>query len=143
MLQRDGLYNGNVRPVVVRWLRRGCPMDTRADMQNEQTSGDTTQVRSDRSVPASENGSSANGAGELASSPSTPKLHRAFTPSTFKLDETPEERDQRIRETRAMLKSLLAKTPAEVQEQQETWKILRAALNEGRPSYAKLFSDDD
>jgi hypothetical protein len=117
-------------------------MDTRADEQAEQTAGDQTEVQSGRSVPSRANGSSENCVGHLTSDGSTPKFKRAFTPSTFKLDETPEERDRRIRETRAVLKSLLAKTPEEVKEQQETWRILRAALNEGRPSYAKLFPED-
>jgi hypothetical protein len=68
---------------------------------------------------------------------------RRVTPSTAKLDETPEERDERIRHTRAVLESLRAKTPEEAEEQRETLKMLDAALSRGRPYYEKLFPDTD
>ena len=118
-------------------------MDTHEDRQTEQRSEDSTGMSNVEQVPTETNGASKNAFGLLPSYQSTPTFKRAFMPSTFKLDETPEERDRRIRETRAMLKSLLATTPEEVEEQRETWKILRAALNEGRPTYAKLFPDDE
>jgi hypothetical protein len=72
-----------------------------------------------------------------------PVLKRAVTPTTFKLDETPEERDARVREMRAVLESLRARSPEEEQEQRETMKFLIAALNEGRAPYPKLFADRD
>jgi hypothetical protein len=40
-------------------------------------------------------------------------------------------------------RSVSTKTPEEVEEQRETWRFLKAALDEDRPSYAKLFSDSD
>jgi hypothetical protein len=59
----------------------------------------------------------------------------------FNPDETPEERDQRIREALAGLDSLLAATDEEAEEQRETWEALKAALHQGRPPYSRLFSD--
>jgi hypothetical protein len=68
---------------------------------------------------------------------------RRVTPSTFKLDETPDERDERIRATLTMLESLRAKTEEEAAEQRETLELLIKGLNANRPPYAQLFPDQD
>jgi hypothetical protein len=64
-----------------------------------------------------------------------------MTPSTFKLNESPDERDARVREMRAVLESLRAMSPEEEREQRATMDFLIAALNEGRAPYPKLFAD--
>lgn len=118
-------------------------MDTQADGRTEHGTGEQTEPRSGTDVTSRTKRSSENGVGHLNGHQSGPQPKRAVTPSTFNLEETPEERERRIHDTRAMLKSLLANTPEEVEEQRETWKILKAALIEGRPSYAQLFPDDE
>ena len=117
-------------------------MDAQADERTRRASTDQTDTQRRESAPLATNGRTGSD-GQPDGQVSVPSFKRAVTPSTFKLHETPEERDLRIRETRAMLKRLLATTPEEIEEQKETWKILKAALNEDRPAYAKLFPDDE
>lgn len=70
---------------------------------------------------------------------------RRFTPDTAKLAlrETPEEREERIRHTLAVLESLRATTPEEEAEQRETLKMLDEALSKGRPLYERIFPADE
>lgn len=118
-------------------------MDTQTNERIDQASGRQIEAPSPSLATPAKDGKPEKGDCPRNNHPSMPDLERAVTPSNFRLDETPEQRDRRIRETRAMLKSLLATSPEEVEEQRETWKILKAALDEGRPSYAKLFADDE
>jgi hypothetical protein len=64
------------------------------------------------------------------------------TASEIKLDESPKQRRQRISRTIADLDALLATTEEEAEEQRETWRLLKQALDEHRPSHAKLFPDE-
>jgi hypothetical protein len=116
-------------------------MDTQANERIEQVSRRQIEAPSPSLATPVTDGQRENGDCPGYNHPSMPDLERAVTPSTFKIDETPAVRDRRIRETHAMLESLLATSPEEVEEQKETWTFLKAALDEGRPPDAKLFVD--
>lgn len=84
------------------------------------------------------------GGGPTASAPGSWAGRRntsdSILPPGFNLHETPAEQDARIRRARAVLASLREGDP---EEQRETWEYLKKALNDNRPSYAKLFVEDE
>ena len=120
-------------------------MDTRAELDpTNRPSADRTEVQGPASAAPGTNGPiPGNGVGHPIGHLPMPNFKRAVTPSTFKLDETPEEREARVRDQRAVLESLRAKSEEEADEQRETLEFLIAALNEGRAPFPKLFSDRD
>ena len=118
-------------------------MDTHADDQSEQMSEDQAEAPSAMLAPSEMNGTSGMGVGHAQKNTSLPRLKRAVTPSTLKWPETPTEHEARIRDQRAVLESLRAKTPEEADEQRETLEFLVSALNEGRAPYPKVFAARD
>jgi hypothetical protein len=116
-------------------------MNTRADEQASQAdTGPTLQNSCETPMPTGTL-QQTNGRNDLTHE-LRPIFRRRATPSSFKTDETLEEREARIRDALAMLDSLRAKTSEEEAEQRETWEYLKATLDANRPVYAKLFPDE-
>jgi hypothetical protein len=121
-------------------IRIDDPEGTETPLDRERASTSTDQSA------AREGGTAANGHRHPGQAASCHDVGgRRVTPETVRHApaEAPEERAERVRHTRAVLESLRATTPEEVEEQRETLKMLDKALSEGRPHSERLFLDDE
>jgi hypothetical protein len=118
-------------------------METQAGEQGDRTSsGRIASSADDGQHGAPSNGTVADDRGHAQGAASGQYIGPRVTPSTFKLNETPEERDERIRRTREGLAALRAKTPEEAEEQRETLEFLMAALKESRAMSGQQPTDE-
>jgi hypothetical protein len=112
-------------------------MDTQADKQAERMSEDQTQASSAKAAPPGTNGASGHGDRNLAAwyledLRALRRVQPPGGPRIFNPDETPEEREIRIRKTLSGLKALQEFAAAGTEEDGRVWDEIMEAVQRSR-----------